>query len=344
MMPPAAGLGPPPGPPMLGGVMPTGPRPGNKAAQYFLPGGHRSDGYTSQKRAKNSTCMTSIQIEEFLAGNWRNVHSGLPYIEDFYYQAWLHKNYNGINIAMFKPEKVYSLAPHEKTEGADHVHANVEGLGKFVYTNLKTPKPLLNFAAPIPTPPDSSAAVDKDSDSDAGDDVVVQQSKPESKSSIQLDRQVAARKVIEDCSCQLMDVDDIDRMLTAARATGTEKKGERYLLQRRQLLMDNIAETMRIVRLPKVPVGGAGGPASDNVFRFLMTYDKGRRLVSNTLRRITIRAAIKGSSKRAHGLDVLLAVLRNSRMLFCDNVLPDEDGQARPPPCLPRNWSVALLV
>lgn len=47
---------------------------------------------------------------------------------------------------------------------------------------------------------------------------------------------LAARIMIEDCMCLLLDVDDVDRMLTAGERGEIERMGD-ALLQRRQELM-----------------------------------------------------------------------------------------------------------
>lgn len=124
---------------------------------------------------------------------------------------------------------------------------------------------------------------------------------------------VAARKVIEDCDCQLLDVDDLDRTSAAEAAAGgaaPPADAVEYREQRRLLLMDGIADAFS---------ASADGPARDGVFRYCMELPKGRRVVARVLRR-TFGAA---SGSRAQGARVLHALLRNARRLFGDNVRPE---------------------
>lgn len=132
---------------------------------------------------------------------------------------------------------------------------------------------------------------------------------------------VAARKVIEDCDCQLLDVDDLDRTSAAEDASGApaEEDTVEYRRQRRRALMDGVADAF---------AAGAEGPARDGVFRYCMDLPKGRRVVARVLRRMYGPA----SGPAAQGARVLHALLRNARGLFGDNVRPRATAGVVVPP------------
>lgn len=91
---------------------------------------------------------------------------------------------------------------------------------------------------------------------------------------------LAARIVIEDCMCLLLDVDDIDRVWAATRGA---REDEHLLRQRRSLLMDAFASSLRLPDGALPPPPGAVR-ASDAVFIHLMRLHKGRALLARALR------------------------------------------------------------
>ena len=285
-------------------------------------------------------CMSTRELEEYIAFNMRNTHISEIYADDYYYQAYLHKNFHGHNTRNFRPQKLFALAPHEREGAPDAAHAKVDGLGKFVYASLRTPRQLLAVNArhnrrkslhrtPFPEniaealgpkgsagstaggPPSTCGAAPPPSTSALGD-----------RCTLQTDRMVAARKVMEDCNCALLDVDDTDRTMAAQAAAAADgeavpERAALYLLDRRQLLMDNIAAVLR-VDAAAADSDGDGDDKADGIFRLLLGTHKGRSLTARVLARV--RSA--RSSPRLHGLGMLLAVLRNARTLFGDNIAP----------------------
>lgn len=90
---------------------------------------------------------------------------------------------------------------------------------------------------------------------------------------------LAARIVIEDCMCLLMDVDDIDRV---GAVSGGMREDEHVLRQRRSLLMDAFASSLRLPEGALPPAGT--GRASDAVFVRLMGLHKGRRMLARAIK------------------------------------------------------------
>jgi hypothetical protein len=284
--------------------------------------------------------MSARELEDLLAFNMRNTHVSEIYADDYYYEAFVNKYYHGLNTRRFRPLKLFVLAPHERGAAEEAAHAKVDGLGKFVYASLRTPRQLLAVdARPTrrkpaqrnPFPETIAEVLDEVPDStegrnnsSTGGSCNPAPSPPLTKAyhcTLQTDGQVAARKVIEDCNCQLLDVDDADRAVASQRVAAAEgeavhERDTLYFLERRWLLMDGIADALRIR-------DDAG--SSDGVFRFIVGTNKGRALVARVLSRVgTFGGHFTGGGGplRVHGLSMLLGTLRNARALFGDNVAP----------------------
>ena len=290
------------------------------------------------------TCMAARELEDFLAFNMRNTHVSEIYADDYYYEAFLNKYFGACNARRFRPAKLYARAPHEKADAEEAAHAKVDGLGKFVYASLRTPRQLLAVdgaraarragahRTPFPEtiaqalgPQGSNAAAAGPADSsarhasDGGGGIPT----------LHKDRNAAARKVIEDCNYQLLDVDDADRALAAQRAAAMEgeapnERDTAYYIERRALLMDNIADVLRVrgsnTSRDSNTSDGPGEAADDSVFRFLLTTHKGRALVSRVLERIIVPGRQK--PQKPQGVPLLAATLRTARVLFGNNVAP----------------------
>jgi DNA topoisomerase 2-associated protein PAT1 len=65
----------------------------------------------------------------------------------------------------------------------------------------------------------------------------------------------AARIMIEDAMCLLLDVDDIDRLLASKQAHGEE----RGLQQRRTLLLQGLVQSLLLPHDPQLPKAAARG-------------------------------------------------------------------------------------
>eukprot|EP00892_Ulva_mutabilis_P010474 jgi/Ulvmu1/779/UM010_0153.1 len=295
---------------------------------------------------RDYACMGMREVDDFLLFNMRNLHSGELYADDFYFQAHINKHYGGTNAGVFRPRELFNLAPHERAAADPAAHAKVEGLGKFVYSSLRAPRQLLSVDSAVA----SSGAADgartgrargqenllvhaesaatagadaaDDDDSEPEEEMLLQSSVRRQQpaeaaaeraeaATLNAAPKVAARKVIEDCDCQLLDVDDLDRMSAAEQASSAAPAGNTagYREERRRLLMDGVADAF---------AAGAEGAARDGVFRYCLELPKGRRVVARVLRRMFGPAA--GDS--AQGGRVLHALLRNARCLFGDNVRP----------------------
>ena len=149
---------------------------------------------------------------------------------------------------------------------------------------------------------------------------------------------LAARIMIEDCMCLLLDVDDIDRMFTMA---GGYREDEMQLRQRRSLLMEGFAASLRLPDtsiLNTAPPGTASDSrldSSDGVFLRLMALQKGRVMLARALRLLYPSPQAEARSTgmgpvRSPPLRLAWALLRNLRVLFTPGGLRAAPGAGGP--------------
>ena len=121
---------------------------------------------------------------------------------------------------------------------------------------------------------------------------------------------LAARIMIEDCMALILDVQDVDRIFIASGGRNIEN--EDALKQRRTLLMEGLASSLR---LSEAPQGKASD--SDGVFLRLLTRNKGRVLASRALKMIHPPEEMNLSpTKVAPNYRVLWALLRQLSTVF----------------------------
>ena len=136
---------------------------------------------------------------------------------------------------------------------------------------------------------------------------------------------LAARIMIEDCMCLLLDVDDIDRMFIMADGF---REDEMQLRQRRSLLMEGFAASLRLPDTSMLNITphppSPQDPrleSSDGVFLRLMALHKGRVMLARDLRLLYPSPQAEARSMgvgpvRSPPLRLAWALLRNLRVLF----------------------------
>ncbi|EIE24972.1 hypothetical protein COCSUDRAFT_83665 [Coccomyxa subellipsoidea C-169] len=291
---------PPPGP----GFMP--PRP-SREAQY-------GNGMLGRRRAFGSRHMSTDEIEQILRIQWKSLHSGAPYHEDYYYQAYVHKHRAGRNTRWFAPEGLRELGPSEKVGTEPTAYVKLEGLGKIPFSNIRRPRPLMELEAKQP-------ASDEDGEAEGSEPVAVRRR-------LEDEPLLAARIVVEDCLSLLLDVDDIDRMWAAS---GAQRDNKAALCQRRSLLLQAVTRNLRIPDTPKLPAEGA----VDGVFLRLMALPKGRGMLTRALRLLYAPLSLSETVPGApvadpSSLQIAWALLRNVRTLFGRTSNVGQKGAPRP--------------
>lgn len=328
VQPERVGMGGPPPPPINWGAMPqlgvagmppamAGAAPHINLAQRLRalhtmerPEMHRMP----SRRIHASQCMSQDDIESILHMQWRSLHQGAPYLEDYYYQAFLFKHYGKRNKRTFAPESVRELAPTEKMAPDEVAFVKLDGLGRVPFSNIRRPRPLMDVHSHEDKP---KAGVHREEGAGG----------PQSKRPLAQEPMLAARIMIEDCMALILDVQDIDRIFTAASASNGEGiENEAALRQRRVLLMEGLAASLR---LPEAAVvinekGNVskmeGSSASDGVFLRLISLPKGMDLAAKALLQTyppaeACDAGFEKNARRAN-LRILWAILRHLRRIF----------------------------
>ncbi|KAL8257984.1 hypothetical protein R6Q59_030025 [Mikania micrantha] len=232
----------------------------------------------------SSKYMTSEEIESILNVQHAAVHSNDPYINDYYHQASLAKNSSNNR---FYPAHIKD-SPQRTRSGSDsQPHINVDSQGRVSFSLIRRSQPLLEADPP-------SGSSDNRSEPKRTE-------KP-----LEQEPMLAARIMIEDSLCVLLDVDDIDRFLLSTQP----QDGGSQARQRRQILLEGLAAALQLVD----PLGASSNkssglaPKDDIVFLRVVSLPKGRKLISKYLQ------LLSPSSELAR--IVCMTIFRHLRFLF----------------------------
>jgi DNA topoisomerase 2-associated protein PAT1 len=279
-----------------------------------------------QKRFAGGLLMTEDDINFVLRIQFAATHGGSPYVEDYYHQAYLYKYSGGRNAAIFVPDSLRSLDGSNTQQALDSApHAELSGLGKFVLSNIRTPKMLMDLGG-------SSNSSSGDADATSNGKQGASQQKL-----LEQEPLLAARIMIEDCMDFLLDIDDVDRLLAVNGGRAGNAAG---LRSRRATLLGSILNSFQ---LPDSPEGASSTEAGsgqqslgDGVLQQVAALPKGRALLAKTLRLLftgpshgssgSKQAGGRGgqpsnghaanSSSSSAGLPMVWALLRHAPQLF----------------------------
>ncbi|KAI7745257.1 hypothetical protein M8C21_019925, partial [Ambrosia artemisiifolia] len=228
-----------------------------------------------------SKYMTSEEIESVLNIQHAAAHSNDPYVNDYYHQARLAKS---SSKNRFHPAHLKDTQ-HRSRNGSDsHPQINVDSHGRISFSLIRRPQPLLEVDP-------SSGSGDAGSES------------KRSEKSLEQEPLFAARIMIEDGLCVLLEVDDIDRFLKSTQP----QDGGAQARQRRKILLEGLAAALQLV--DPLGVGSSGhAPKDDIVFLRVVSVPKGRKLISKYLQ------LLSPSSELAR--IVCMTIFRHLRYLF----------------------------
>ncbi|KAJ0489075.1 hypothetical protein HanHA300_Chr12g0439901 [Helianthus annuus] len=227
-----------------------------------------------------SKYMTSEEIESILNMQHASTHNNDPYVSDYYHQARLAK-YSSKNS--FHPAHLKDSSKNRN--GSDSKpHINVDSHGRISFSLIRRPQPLLEV----------------DSSSGSGDGGSESKS---SEKSLEQEPLLAARIMIEDGLCVLLEVDDIDRFLQSTQP----QDGGAQARQKRKILLEGLAAALQLV--DPLGVSSSGLAAKDDiVFLRVVSLPKGRKLISKYLQ------LLSPSSELAR--IVCMTIFRHLRFLF----------------------------
>ncbi|KAG9148891.1 hypothetical protein Leryth_022734 [Lithospermum erythrorhizon] len=233
-----------------------------------------------------SKYMTAEEIESILKIQHSATHGNDPYVDDHYHQARLAKKSSETRSKhRFCPAKLKEAHSRSRNSTETVPHYQVDAQGRVSFSSIRRPRALLDVSPP------SSACGDGNSEL---------MEKP-----LEQEPMLAARIMVEDGVCLLLDVDDIDRFLHFNQP----QDGGGNFRRKRHLLLEGLATSLQLVDpLGKSsnPVGLA--PKDDIVFLRLATLPKGRKLISRYLKLLFPG----GELARI----VCMAIFRHLRFLF----------------------------
>ncbi|GFH06990.1 uncharacterized protein HaLaN_01721 [Haematococcus lacustris] len=190
---------------------------------------------------------------------FKAVHNGTPYQEDYYYQAFVNKHSHARNARIFKPEALHDLSADivKLDPSAAVKFVDLDGLGKIVLGNIRTPKVLMDLTSALDGLPEQlgEALGGENASGRLGSGLLsgVTANGPVAAKPLEQEPRLAARIMVEDCLTLLLDVDDINRCFLAAQAAGhTQPENSAGLRQRRTLLETGVTAAFR---LPATPSG-----------------------------------------------------------------------------------------
>ncbi|XP_073009299.1 protein PAT1 homolog 1-like isoform X2 [Typha latifolia] len=246
-----------------------------------------------------SKYMSAEEIESILRIQHAATHDSDPYIDDYYHKACVAKRSAGSRLQhRFCPNAIRDLSFQTCAKDKTHAYLPVDALGRLQFSSIHRPRPLLEVE------PTSSKC----------DDILDHKSflRP-----LEQEPMIAARVIIEDGLCLLLDVDDVDRIMQFSQP----QDGGTQLRRRRQILLEELAASLRLID----PLGPGRSshsvvlaPEDDLVFLRLVSLPKGRKLLSRYLQLL-----IPGSDLARL---VCMAIFRHLRYLF--GSLPSDSSAA----------------
>nr|XP_043636951.1 protein PAT1 homolog 2-like [Erigeron canadensis] len=254
---------------------------GKHSARISRQGSDSSNQKTDKCRVQfRSKYMSAEEIEGILNMQHAATHSNDPYINDYYHQARLAKS---SSKHRFSPAHLRDSSNRSRNSSDSQPHINVDSHGRISFSLIRRPQPLLDV-----DPPSGSG--------DGG-------SEKRSEKPLEQEPMLAARIMIEDGLCVLLDVDDIDRLLQSTQP----QDGGSQARQRRQILLEGLAAALQLVDPLGVSSSGLA-PKDDIVFLRVVSLPKGRKLMSRYLQ------LLSPSSELAR--IVCMTIFRHLRFLF----------------------------
>ncbi|XP_039029221.1 protein PAT1 homolog 1-like [Hibiscus syriacus] len=207
-----------------------------------------------------SKYMTGEEIESILKIQHAATHSNNPYVDDYYHQACLAKRSSASRAKHhFYPSRKKESHSRSRNSGEQHLHLNVDALGKVSLSSLCRLRPLLEVGPPLGS-------------GDASDQ--------KTERPLEQEPMLAVRIIIEDGFSLLLELDDIDRLIQFSQP----HDGGAQLICRRQILLEGMAASLQLVDpLSKGVRAVSCAPKDDIVFLRLVSLAKGRKLITRFL-------------------------------------------------------------
>eukprot|EP00898_Chlorokybus_atmophyticus_P000816 jgi/Chlat1/1735/Chrsp13S02165 len=255
-----------------------------------------------EPRLQGGKFMSAEEIQGIVRAQMAATQFVNPYADDYYYLACLEKQdakNPGLvpNRTPFAPPALREVRP-QSGKAQEHAYLHVEGLGRVNYSNIRTPKPLLELALRSESPASS-------------DSLNGLRQRP-----LEEEPLLAARLAIEDGMSVMLDVDDIERVVKL----GLPPAAVQNLQRRRYALLEDFASSLRLGE----PFAGqhVSDASHDQVLLRLLSLHKGRRLLSRYLRAVPLGSPLM--------VRVVLPLMRHINELFGQHVVSDLAADSMP--------------
>ena len=289
----------------------------NNTSNNTSSGGRYHQHQNRPSRTRAATWMTADEIDRIMRIQFMTTHTDNPYRDDYCFQATRFKeqlevaNATGAPVGCFAPSEVRELLPTEKGSNRDPVEfLQVDGLGIVARPNTKAPKPLLDVSLGAGAGDSRAHEKDDDDDDDDGDDG----SGNHERRALADEPMLAARCLIEDGECLLLDIDDVDRIISYGMDGDSlwRRGGVDGLMHRRAMLVDAVATSLHISANDDGQAKKLSKKKSvrDGVFLRVNLIAKGTRLFSRLITRL------KDEDDAALIIAILHTVLRNVSHVF----------------------------
>ena len=250
------------------------------------------------KTHQRSKCMSAYEISSILRAQWIGVHSAAPYVEDFYFQAWLAKTFPGLNREMFAPDQIRgpdtdSMERLSSNDDRSSLFVKLSGLGRVAYSNIRRPRPLMDISTEelehkTPEGPQGEESIEGSApEIPKGKSPLSGKTQTEAihkrrRSALDRDPVLAGHVMMEDCMHLLLDVDDLDRkVLSAGNPPSADVVGLRAKM------MESLADALSI---HPTPHGNADAKEAredvkrgDDMLRRIALLRKGRHVLAKAI-------------------------------------------------------------
>ncbi|GJP52579.1 hypothetical protein CLOM_g11687 [Closterium sp. NIES-68] len=354
---------------MSGGTGPARPMPPPPNAHGGPGAGGLSEGGGGSPGMVRSQYMSVDEMQSIIRMQWAAVHAGDPYVDDYYHQAVEQRKAAaaGMRLRHFAPASLQPPGSLQRGSGQQQQHQStvafvpIQGLGRVPIPSIRRPRPLLDVE-PLACLHSSWHENGLGGKGDGiGADGRQQPVRP-----LEQEPMLAARIAIEEGMNVLLDVDDIDRLLSSPQPLPPHAAAQ--LHRTRHLLLETLAASLQlsdplIPGSPLAPMhdvraaasaaatavaaagptggwGGRGGgnrglssvvPPEDVVWLRLSVLPKGRKFLARFFSVVPANSPLQRI--------LLLAVFRHFRILFS----PSAVGSAPPePPATPEAAALSL--
>lgn len=236
-------------------AMPPAPTPPVEPAPAAEPAAAATGGGADPREAlvrvlttqRKGALMSRREVENIMRIQYASAHAGDQYVEDYYYREVFDKCAGQVQNV---PQGLRAVDPNTRIADKAAGHVDLTGLGAVPVMNIRRPRPIMDVGA--------------------GE-------RGSKGSSLEESPWLAAKVLVEDGMCLMLDVDDIDKLLLVR----FEPHSDEYVVlsSRRESLLDSLCTSLF---LPTAAAQDA--KVEEAVILCILLLSKGRKLLARLLR------------------------------------------------------------